>query len=109
MFNESNGYLSVWHMSGPVKDVAGSLESNDVGTTAASGMVGQARHLAGGQGIFCGDKISNCPSGAGSHSSEAWFRAEKPNVRVSASASGLLAVEKASGPYVQICRSSERY
>src|SRR5208337_2226064 len=31
------------------------------------------------QGIFCGDKIPNYPSAAGSHSTEAWFRAEKSN------------------------------
>ena len=106
VFNESNGYLSVWHMSGPVKDVAGSLESNDVGTTAASGMVGQARHLAGGQGIFCGDKITNYPSGAGSHSSEVWFRAEKPNVRVLAwgneQAQGKVVMQFRSPPHISM-------
>jgi len=26
VFNESNGYLSVWHMNGPVKDEVGTLE-----------------------------------------------------------------------------------
>jgi hypothetical protein len=82
VFNESNGYLSVWHMNGPVKDEVGTLDSKDVGTTATAGMVGQARHFAGEQGIFCGEKIANYPSGAGSHSSEAWFRAEKPNATI---------------------------
>ena len=38
VFNESNGYLSVWHMNGPVKDEVGTLESKDVGTTATTGM-----------------------------------------------------------------------
>jgi hypothetical protein len=47
VFNESNGYLSVWHMSGPVKDELGTLGSKDAGTTATAGMVGQARHFAG--------------------------------------------------------------
>ena len=37
VFNESNGYLSVWHMSGPVRDEVGTLESKDAGTTAAAG------------------------------------------------------------------------
>ncbi|MCJ7503168.1 MAG: DUF2341 domain-containing protein, partial [Acidobacteriia bacterium] len=82
VFNESNGYLSVWHMNGPVKDEVGTLDSKDVGTTATAGMVGQARHFAGEQGIFCGEKIANYPSGASSHSSEAWFRAEKPNATI---------------------------
>ena len=79
VFNASNGYLSVWHMDEPVKDEVGTLVSKNVGTTASVGMVGPARHLAGRQGIFCGDKIDTYPSGAASHSSEAWFRPEKPN------------------------------
>ena len=33
MFNESNGYLSVWHMNDPVKDEVGTLTSDDTGTT----------------------------------------------------------------------------
>ena len=82
VFNESNGYLSVWHSNGSVKDEVGTLDSKDVGTTATAGMVGQARHFAGKQGIFCGEKIANYPSGASSHSSEAWFRAEKPNATI---------------------------
>ena len=53
VFNEPNGYLSVWHMNEPVKDELGTLESEDVGTAATAGMVGKARHFAGQQGIFC--------------------------------------------------------
>ena len=82
VFNESNGYLSVWHMTGPVTDEVGTLQSKDVGTTATAGIIGQARHFAGQQGIFCGEKIPNYPSGAAPHSSEAWFRAEKPNATI---------------------------
>ena len=82
VFNESNGYLSVWHMNDPVKDEVGTLVSTDVGTTVTAGMVGDARHFAGRQGIFGGDRIANYPSGAGSHSTEAWFRAEKPNATI---------------------------
>lgn len=82
VFNESNGYLSVWHMSDPVRDEAGSLESKDAGTTPTAGVVGPARHLAGGQGVFGGDKIANYPSGADSHTSEVWFRPGKPNSSV---------------------------
>ena len=33
VFNESNGYLSVWHMDEAVQDEVGTLESNDTGTT----------------------------------------------------------------------------
>ena len=79
VFNQSNGYLSVWHMSDPVKDEVGTLASRDVGTTPSIGMIGMARHFAGGQGVFGGDKIPDYPSGASPHSTEAWFRAEKPN------------------------------
>ena len=82
VFNESNGTLSVWHMSEPVKDEVGTLESKDVKTTAVPGMIGSARHLAGGQGVFGGDKIPDYPAGASPHTSQAWFRAEKPNVTV---------------------------
>ena len=44
--------------------------------------IGEARHFAGKQGIFCGDKIPNYPAGASSHSTEAWFRAERPNATI---------------------------
>lgn len=79
VFNESNGFLSVWHMSDPVTDEAGKLQSKDVGTSSSAGIIGNARHLAGKQGIFCGDKIDTLPSEANPHSTEAWFRAEQPN------------------------------
>jgi hypothetical protein len=82
VFNESNGYLSVWHMNDPVQDEAGTLTSKDVGTTAVTGIVGPARHLAGQQGVFGGDSIPNYPSGSSSHSSEAWFRPAMPNSTV---------------------------
>ena len=82
VFNESNGYVSVWHMSHPVRDDIGTLPSTDTGTTATTGMIGEARHLPGGKGVFCGDKIPNYPSGANSHSTEAWFRIEQPNATI---------------------------
>ncbi len=106
VFNESNGYLSVWHMSSPVKDEAGSLESKDAGTTPTAGVVGSARHLAGGQGVFGGDKIANYPSGAKSHSSEVWFRPEKPNSSVLAwgneQAQGKVVMQFRSPPHVNM-------
>ena len=78
VFNGSNGHLSVWHL-GEVRDVVGTLESKDVGTTATGGMVGQARHFAGKQGIFCGDKIEGYPVGDAAHTTSAWLRAENVN------------------------------
>ncbi len=82
VFNASNGYLSVWHMHGAVEDSVGTLPSNDSGTIATPGMIGGARHLTGQKGIFGGDKIANYPSGASSHSTEAWFRAERSNATI---------------------------
>lgn len=82
VFSESNGYVSVWHMSDPVRDEVGTLATTDAGTTAAAGMIGPARHFPGQKGIFGGDKIPDYPSGAAAHSSEVWFRAERPNATV---------------------------
>ena len=82
VFNADNGYVSVFHMNEPVRDEVGTLVSKDTGTLAAAGIIGQGRHFAGGQGIFGGDRIPNYPSGGGSHSTEAWFRAERPNATV---------------------------
>jgi hypothetical protein len=82
VFDESNGYLSVWHMNGPPKDEVDTLKSTDVNTLAAAGMIGLARHFGGSQGIFCGEKIDNYPTGSSSHTTEAWIRSEKANATV---------------------------
>lgn len=106
VFNESNGYLSVWHMNGPVNDDVGTLESKDTGTTPCVGVIGQARHFPGQKGIFGGDKIPNYPTGANSHSTEAWFRAEKPNGNVLAwgneHAQGKVVMHYRSPPHVNM-------
>jgi len=82
VFNESNGYLSVWHMDDPVQDVLAAVTSTDTGTTASAGMIGAARHFPGGKGVFCGDKIATYPSGDSPSTTEAWFRADKPNTTI---------------------------
>lgn len=82
VFNESNGYLGVWHMTDPVRDEVGTVESTDTGTTATEGMIGAARHFPGGKGIFCGEKIATFPAGSDPHSSQAWFRTAKPNTTI---------------------------
>ncbi len=106
VFNESNGYLSVWHMSDPVADAVGTLEPQDTGTTSVAGMVGAARHFPGQKGIFGGDKIPNYPTGASSHSTEVWFRAEKPNGNVIAwgneQGQGKVAMQYRSPPHVNM-------
>ena len=82
VFNQTNGYLSVWHMSDPVQDEVGTLPSQDTGTSPVGGVVGSARHFPGKKGIFCGDAITTYPLGASSHSTEAWFRAQAPNTTI---------------------------
>jgi hypothetical protein len=47
VFNESNGYISVWHMNEQIKDEVGTLESKDVHTRASKGIIGQVRYFAG--------------------------------------------------------------
>lgn len=79
VFNDSNGYASVWHLGESVVDDAGATDSKDEGTTPTSGIIGKARHLGGKKGIFGGDKIAGYPSGVGPMTTEVWFRAEKPN------------------------------
>ena len=106
VFNESNGYLSVWHLGETVDDEVGSLQSKDVGTEVVRGIIGQARHLAGRQGLFCGESISNYPTGANDHTTEAWFRAEKSNGKVIAwgneQAQGKVVMNYRSPPHVKM-------
>ena len=106
VFNESNEYLSVWHMSDPVRDEVGSLTSTDNGTTPTAGMIGTARHLPGGKGIFGGEKIPNYPSGASPHSTEAWFRPERPNTTLIAwgneQAQGKVVMQFRSPPHIRM-------
>ncbi|MEI7911912.1 MAG: DUF2341 domain-containing protein [Verrucomicrobiota bacterium] len=80
VFDGSNGFLSVWHMGEPLTDECGTVESKNVGTTPAAGMIGAARHFAGQQGIACGENILNYPSEAGPHSTELWYRSDAANM-----------------------------
>jgi len=106
VFNESNGYLSVWHMGDPVKDEVGTLESKDTGTTSSAGIIGKSRHFDASKGINCGEKITAYPSGSSPHSSEAWFRAEKPNATVLAwgneRAQGKVMMQFFSPPHIKM-------
>lgn len=83
VFDPSNGHLAVWHMNNPVtEDAVGVIKSKDAGTTATSGMIGEARHFPGDKGVFCGEDITTFPVGSTPHSSSAWFRGDKPNCRI---------------------------
>lgn len=82
VFNEANGYLTVWHLDDPAADATGRLTGKDTGTRPAAGVVGAARAFPGKAGIFAGDKLAGFPTGAQPHSTEAWFRATQPNASV---------------------------
>ncbi len=82
VFNASNGYIGVWHFGREVRDVVGSLESEDKGTTNTEGMIGGARHFPGKMGVFCGEDIQTLPSGPAPHSTQAWFRPDTSNGRI---------------------------
>ena len=80
VFDASNGYLGVWHMGTELRDEAGGLETRDLGTTGAPGIIGGARHFKPGTGISCGDAIPGYPTGNEPHTTELWFRARQVNV-----------------------------
>ena len=85
VFNESNGFLSVFHLgdpADPVKDEVGKIMATNVGTTASAGIIGGGRHFEVGKGIKCGEKITTLPVGDSPHTSEAWFRAEAVNTTI---------------------------
>ena len=51
VFNESNGFLSVWHLGDTVADEVGTLDCKDAGTTQTAGMMvtkGDAFSVANG-------------------------------------------------------------
>ncbi|MEI6603976.1 MAG: DUF2341 domain-containing protein [Verrucomicrobiota bacterium] len=106
VFNESNGYLSVWHMGESVTDEVGSTVAKDTGTTGAVGLIGASRHFPGGMGINCGEKIANYPTGSSPHSTEAWFRAEQTNAPIMAwgndAPQGKLILQIASPPHIKV-------
>ena len=79
VFNASNGYLGVWHMTGAPLDATGNTQVKDTGTTSAPGLAGGARHFPGGAGLFLGEGLTHLPQGSGSHTTETWFRTLKPN------------------------------
>jgi len=79
VFNESNGYVGVWHLDESLADSVGVLLLKNAKTTSTPGAIGPARHLAGEQGLAGGEALTSLPTGSAPHSSQAWFRAEKPN------------------------------
>jgi hypothetical protein len=83
VFNDSNGYLSVWHMDDEAaREEVGTLEAKDLGTMPAAGVIGRGRHFEPGKGINCGENITTYPTGSNPHSTELWFKADKSGDRI---------------------------
>ncbi len=74
VFNADNGFVSVLHLDAALSDELGALTLKDQGTTTASGLIGQGRHLTLGKGIHGGDHIATYPFSDNAFTSEAWFR-----------------------------------
>lgn len=106
VFNGDNGYLSVWHMGEEVRDEVGTVETKDEGTSATRGLIGMARRFTGNEGISGGERIDAYPTGEQPHTSEIWFRAERPNSRLigwgNEKAQGKVVVEFRSPPRIQV-------
>lgn len=82
VFNGSNGYISVLHLSkgaGSWTDEVGTVSPRPVGTISTEGRIGAARHLNPGEGIHCGETISQLPFGSGDSTTEAWIRPDALN------------------------------
>lgn len=82
VFDASNGYLGVWHLGSEVREVLGNFDSQDRGTKAAPGLIGEARGFDGAGGISGGRDLRILPQGAAPHSTQGWFRAETANGRL---------------------------
>lgn len=82
VFNQSNGFLSVWHFGSEVLDVVGTLQSDDQGTSPSQGMIGDARYFPGGKGVFCGEEITSFPTGSQPHTTQVWFRSDASRGRI---------------------------
>ncbi|MCY3018282.1 MAG: DUF2341 domain-containing protein [Planctomycetota bacterium] len=106
VFNESNGYLCVFHMADPVKDEVGTLEAKDTGTVGAAGVIGKSRRFDPGKGINCGENITTFTTGSSPNSSEVWFKAERVNTRVMGwgreQRDGMVALELQSPPRMKM-------
>ncbi|MFN0126278.1 MAG: DUF2341 domain-containing protein [Verrucomicrobiales bacterium] len=106
VFNETNGYLGVWHMNDPVHDATGRLSSTDTGTTVTAGVIGSARRFASQQGVSCGDEIMTLPVGSSPHSTEVWFRPERPNATLvgwgNEKAQGKVVMQFRSPPHIRM-------
>ena len=103
VFNESNGFASVWHLGDTLVDSTGAMESKDTGTLATSGTIGQGRLFSQNHGLSMGEKIEGLPTGSEPHTTEAWVMIDRPNTTIVAWGN-----EKAQGKVVMQYRSPSR-
>ncbi len=82
VFNESNGFLSVWHLGDVVADEVGRLETIDQGTSVTAGVVGKGRGFTAGSHLSCGNQITDYPIDNAPHTTEVWYRTRKANVNL---------------------------
>jgi hypothetical protein len=82
VFNAENGYASVIHMDGPLRDSASSIVPTNSGTTVTTGMIGNCRRFIDDQGIHCGSTITSLPGRSGPFSTQAWVRPQTVNTTV---------------------------
>lgn len=79
VFNESNGYVSVWHMNDPVKDEVGTVKTRDSGTVSSFGVIGKARQFMPNKEIDGGTNVTAYPVGNNPHTSELWIKMNDEN------------------------------
>lgn len=103
VFNESNGFASVWHLGETLADSTGAMESKDTGTRVTAGTLGQARLFSQNHGLSMGEKIEGLPIGSEPHTTEAWVMIDRPNSTIVAWGN-----EKAQGKVVMQYRSPSR-
>ncbi|MBM3967108.1 MAG: DUF2341 domain-containing protein, partial [Planctomycetes bacterium] len=103
VFNESNGFASVWHLGETLVDSTGAMECKDTGTNATPGTIGQGRLFSPNHGLTMGEKIEGLPAGSTPHTTEAWVRIDRPNTTIVAWGN-----EKAQGKVVMQYRSPSR-
>jgi len=106
VFNTANGFVAVLHMSDLVKDEVGSVEPKDMGTTAATGMIGQGRRFGTGKGINCGEKITTLPTNSAPHSTSVWMKPKASNMTPVAwgneQGQGKVVMQLASPPHIRM-------
>ncbi len=106
VFNDSNGYLAVFHMANPVRDELGAVTAKDLGTTPVAGLIGEARHFAGDRGVNCGEAITNLPAGASDHTTEVWVKPQSANAPLVAwgnqQGQGKVVMTLASPPHIEM-------